>query len=369
MKLSIIVPIYGVEKYLRKCVDSLLDQDLPKDEYEIILVDDGGKDACPQICDEYAEKSSLLLGRDGVGYPLVRVIHRENGGLSAARNSGIESAKGDYLMFVDSDDYLEPNVLGGLMTQVERDNLDVLRFNYQNVNEQYVIFSPNKDPKRDVDYSEVVVDGETFLNERLGPMCYAVMFVIKRDLIVKTEELRVDSGELKENQTSNIIHQTSDVNNVLFTPGIYFEDVEWTPRMLLQAKRVASTLKIVYNYMWRNGSITLPSNHQKRLKVLKDKISLINGFKEQSKLVQDSKWFTWMTGFTVMGILNMLAMMPNYERNQYFRELYALKVFPLSTKHEKMRSHKIKMQIANFSPKLYCDVMHLVFKIKDKNNA
>ena len=116
IKLSIIVPIYGVEAYLRKCVDSLLNQDMPSSEYEIILVDDESPDACPRICDEYA-----------VAHENIRVIHRKNGGLSAARNSGIEIAQGEYLMFVDSDDYIEPNVLSGLMAQVERDNLDVSR--------------------------------------------------------------------------------------------------------------------------------------------------------------------------------------------------------------------------------------------------
>ena len=90
IKLSIIVPIYGVEQYLRKCVDSLLNQDILSTEYEIILVEDGGHDKCPQICDDYA-----------AAHDNIRVVHRKNGGLSAARNSGIEIARGEYIMFVD----------------------------------------------------------------------------------------------------------------------------------------------------------------------------------------------------------------------------------------------------------------------------
>ena len=97
MKLSIIVPIYNVALYLRKCVDSLLAQDIT--DYEIILVDDGSPDECPQTCNEYAEK-----------YDNIKVVHQENAGLSAARNSGIAVAQGDYILFVDSDDYLQPNV-------------------------------------------------------------------------------------------------------------------------------------------------------------------------------------------------------------------------------------------------------------------
>lgn len=328
IKLSIIVPIYGVEKYLRKCVDSLLNQDM--DNYEIILVDDGSPDKCPQICDDYVAY-----------HKNIHVVHRENGGLSAARNSGIEVAQGEYVMFVDSDDYIEPNVIGGLLAQMEHNNLDVLRYNYQNVNEQYEIFLPYRAAKRDVDYSESVTDGEYFLNKRLGPMCYAWTFIIKQSLIVDSRESRAER------------------HDCLFTEGIYFEDTEWTPRMLLKAKRVASTPKIVYNYLWREGSITLPDNPQKRDKVIRDKIALIRGFKEQSKLVKDPQWFTWMTSFTTMTILGMLAHLPLSERKLYLKELKLLHIFPLSLKREKVLSHKVKIIIANISPELYCKLMSL----------
>lgn len=338
--LSIIVPIYNVERYLKKCIDSLLNQDIS--DYEIILVDDGSTDNSGAICDEYTSPSFVnSLTRSVV----IKVIHQENGGLSAARNSGIEIAQGDYLMFVDSDDFIEPNVLGGLMAQVEREKLDVLRFNYRNVNETYEEFHPNKDPKRDVDFSAEVTDGETFLNERLGPACYAVMFILRRDLIISTPYT---------------IHHTPENGDCLFTPGIYFEDVDWTPRMLLRAKRVASTSKVVYNYLWRQGSITLPTDPVKRKKVLEDKISLIRGFQEQSKLVKNPIWFTWMTSFTAMGVLSAVANLSALERDTYIAELRSLRVFPLMTEKEKMLTHRIKMQLANFSPKLYCRIMKFI---------
>lgn len=330
VKLSIIVPIYGVEQYLRKCADSLLSQDIPLSEYEIILVDDGGKDSCPQICDDYAAAHKNIC-----------VIHRENGGLSAARNSGIEVAQGKYVMFVDSDDYIEPNVLGGLLAQIERDNLDVLRYNYQNVrlvnseegrvNSEYEVFDPYRAAKRDVDYSESVTNGEDFLNNRLGPMCYAWAFVIRCELLI----------------------------NCMFKEGIYFEDTEWTPRLLLKAKRTSSTPTVVYNYFWREGSITLPDNPQKRDKVLRDKIALIRGFKEQQEMVKDKSWFEWMTSFTAMTILGMLAKMPSSERKLYLKELKSRDIFPLSTKKERMLSHKVKTMLANISPSLYCILMSL----------
>lgn len=98
MEFSVIVPVYNVEKYIRKCVDSILAQTFT--DFEVILVDDGSPDSCPQICDEYGEKDKR-----------VRVIHKPNGGLVSARNAGILSAKGDYITYVDSDDWIKPNLL------------------------------------------------------------------------------------------------------------------------------------------------------------------------------------------------------------------------------------------------------------------
>ncbi|MBO5477787.1 MAG: glycosyltransferase family 2 protein [Clostridia bacterium] len=97
-KFSIIVPIYKVEKYLRKCVDSILEQSYKN--YELILVDDGSPDNCPQICDEYAKKDSR-----------VRVIHKKNGGLVAARNTGVLAATGEYICYVDGDDWISKELL------------------------------------------------------------------------------------------------------------------------------------------------------------------------------------------------------------------------------------------------------------------
>ena len=351
MQLSIIVPIYNVAPYLRKCVDSLLAQDIS--DYEIILVDDGSTDGSSDIAEEMLQEAIGLQGNKAKGAensgaddhastpytihhtpdcqsPLIKVIHQPNAGLSAARNTGIAAAQGEYIMFVDSDDYLELNVLGALMEQVKREQLDVLRFNYQNVNERYEFFLPFKDAKRDVDYTQEVVDGETFLNKRLGPACYAVMFVVRRELLA----------------------------TCLFTPNIYFEDTDWTPRMLITAQRVASTPLVVYNYLWRQGSITLPTCPQKREKVLRDKISLLHGFQSQKKLVQDPIWYVWMTSFNTMTILNMLAAMPSSERKTYLQELKALDIFPLYTKKEKGLK-RLKIQIANLSPNLYCILMSL----------
>lgn len=111
-KISVIVPIYGVEKYLKQCVDSIIAQTYKN--LEIILVDDGSPDKCPEICDEYAAQDKR-----------VRVIHKKNGGLGSAYNAGIDAASGKYIGFVESDDYIAPNMYEKLYNHLTQHNADV----------------------------------------------------------------------------------------------------------------------------------------------------------------------------------------------------------------------------------------------------
>ena len=319
LKLSVIIPVYNVENYLRKCMDSLLNQDLPSDEYEIILVDDGSPDRCGEICDEYAASNSNI-----------KVVHRENGGLSAARNSGIEVARGEYVQFVDSDDYLEPNVLKTLVNKMETDDLDVLRFNYQNVNERYEVFEPNKMSKPYVDYRDKVCDGASFLTERLGYACYACQFVIRRDLLKKCA----------------------------FKEAVYFEDTEWAPRMLLNAKRVTSTDLMVYNYLMRAGSITKSKEEMKKRKVLEDRLSLIDALQKQMCNVADKRWFEGMIAQITISIIGSLSKSFYKERKTYIELLEAKDVFPLSDYHS-TKTCRRKINIANFNPCLLCELLHM----------
>lgn len=316
MKLSFIVPIYNVEQYLSKCVDSLLAQDY--EDYEIILVDDGSSDGCPAICDDYA-----------AAHENIRVIHQKNGGLSVARNVGVKAAKGEYICFVDSDDYWELNVLYGLMKQIERDNLDVLRFKYQNVNEKYEVFNPYKRDRRlENDYSESVTDGVSFLNSRMNTQCYAWQFVLQRELL----------------------------NGCIFTPGIYFEDTDWTPRMLRKANRVASTNIVVYNYLQREGSITNAVNRSKQKKVLDDKMHLIAILQQQAidlrKSGRYNRWYADMISDTVVSVIGILSGEFYEERETYLDGLKQLDLYPIQPR-------TLKARLINLSPKLAVKLLHL----------
>ena len=427
VRLSIVVPVYNVEQYLRKCVFSLVHQDFKN--YEVILIDDGSTDSCPDICDEYALKyntSNIIHNTCPI-----RVIHQENAGLSAARNTGIAAAKGEYVMFVDSDDYIEPNVLGGLMEQVERDKLDVLRYRLQYVrlvkNERvkelrsergYEVYNPYKsDPFKGNDYSEEPTDGVTFLNTRMNTQCYAWTFVLRRELIyerTKTqintsgEAINIDTEVTKNAHSSSVLsncphglecnqpqvltselaapviantpNMPTDESHVeclqknvdcinqeknkkngqsddecLFTPGIYFEDTDWTPRMLVRAKRVASTNRVVYNYLTREGSITNAVNKDKQKKVLDDKMRLVGELQRQAGELQeagmDNAWFSRMIADTVISIIGILSADFYTERKGYLQQLQSMNVFPI-------RSTIMKARLINISPRLAVTVLH-----------
>ena len=339
MKLSIIVPIYNVAPYLRKCVDSLLAQDIS--DYEIILVDDGSTDDSGAIADEIV-KEAMSNGQWAIdnesnrqspiaNSPTLRVIHQENAGLSAARNTGIAVAQGDYIMFVDSDDYLQPNVLGALMEQVERDNLDVLRFRYQNVRESGEVFVPHEGMKTDYNnYSSEPTDGLSFLNERMWVQCYVVQFLVKSEI----------------------------VRQELFTPGIYFEDTDWTPRMLLRAKRIASTDLVVYNYLWREGSITLSQKDTAKMrKQLHDKLGLIGKLNTLGNSVACRRWFDGMISGLVINVVGIIASTFYDERKQYIKQIKHFGVLPLKNINVAPRAVK-KLKLINRSIALAVWVLH-----------
>ena len=118
--ISVVVPVYNVENYLERCVESIIEQTYK--QVEIILINDGSTDSCPVICDALANK-----------YKTITVLHKQNGGLSDARNKGIEISKGEYIAFIDSDDYIYPRYLEVLLRAVQRDKTDISCCQYQEV--------------------------------------------------------------------------------------------------------------------------------------------------------------------------------------------------------------------------------------------
>ncbi len=199
-------------------MDSLLIQDIPYEEYEIIIVNDGSTDESEKIAEKFC-----------VQYSNIYIINQENKGLGAARNAGIQRAQGKYLMFIDSDDYIQKNSLNKLLYMIEKENLDILRFNYEAVTEEGEIIPKKKQCAPPYNLSESIVDGETFLYKYLGWGCYVWNYVYDAKFI-----------------------KSSNIN---FKDNRYFEDVDWLLKVLLKTRRIRSADILYINYLQRSGSL------------------------------------------------------------------------------------------------------------------
>jgi len=210
---SVIVPVYNVEEYLARCVNSILSQTYAN--LEVILVDDGAKDSSGRICDEFAEKDSR-----------VRVIHKENGGLSSARNAGIDIAQGDWLEFVDSDDWLEPDAVENLLS---------LALEHQ---------------------VELVVGGRWDVSAKTGNkkkgLCPLTWEVISGEEMVS----RIFRWDNCDSSACDKLFHRRLFREVRFPYGVVCEDVPIMYKIVLDAGRAALLDKPIYNYFHRSGSIT-----------------------------------------------------------------------------------------------------------------
>lgn len=225
MKLSIIVPVYKVEKYLARCLDSLLLQNLDAEDYEILLVDDASPDGSTDIAKTYAYK-----------HPQINYFYKDNGGLGSARNFGMKQAKGDYILFVDSDDWLSEGVLQPLLSQAEDEQLDVLIFNIQRV------FDNGKIISSEIEYTAgKLYSGETLLlQERL--VVSPCINLFKRSMLLD--------------------HQ------IFFREGIFYEDIDFYLKSLLASQRVMYRPEVVYQYYCNDQSITMnkeSAHHRKKI--------------------------------------------------------------------------------------------------------
>lgn len=213
--ISVVVPIYKVEAYLPKCVESIRNQTYHN--LEIILVDDGSPDHCGELCDKYASEDARI-----------KVIHKKNGGLSDARNAGIEIATGAYIGFVDSDDYIHPQMYEALYDGIQKNNADIAICRYQNVKEEENIFVEEMKNAKWVTLSN---DQEKF-DYSLGEFT-TVCFTVAWNKLYKAElfeEIRYPYGKIHEDEFTT--YKTIDLAN-----------------------RIAYTEENLYFYVQRQGSI------------------------------------------------------------------------------------------------------------------
>ena len=209
-QISVIVPVYKVEKYLNRCVDSILNQTFT--DFEVILVDDGSPDACPQMCEEYAQKD-----------PRVHVLHQKNGGLSAARNAGIDwafaNSNSQWLTFVDSDDWIHPQMLEALLKAAQEKHVDVSICGFQKTNGEEVevsndlpvqLWSP-EDLFVEHNENAIIACGKIYKKECFTNLRYPIgklhedAFVIYRVLFQYEKVVYIDAPLYAYFQSSNSI--------------------------------------------------------------------------------------------------------------------------------------------------------------------
>ncbi|MEN3324132.1 glycosyltransferase [Mariniflexile soesokkakense] len=234
MLLSIIVPVYNVEKYLSRCIKSLVSQNLNTSDYEIILINDGSTDSSLKIAKDYAKE-----------HLQIKVINQENKGQSAARNVGIKNCKGIYILFVDSDDYIEKNVLGKIIEEANDLKLDVLGFKMTRTSKSDYSVGENN-PMSHFKNSKIY-NGVSFIskhNYNNGPWWY----IFRHDLIKKM--------------------------NLLFEEGRMVEDGIFTTELLLNSKRISFYDIDVYRYFINLNSTTTKRN-EKHLKKLNDDFKFV----------------------------------------------------------------------------------------------
>lgn len=211
IKISYIIPMYNAEKFIAKCISSIKEQDVPSDEYEIIVINDGSTDDSRKKAEECLAdiKYSQLLTQD-------------NQGQASARNKGVAIAKGKYIMFVDADDWLNLKSIDKLIRQAETNNTDIAISSMKSYRADGTFSIGNDYPKHDI-----VVDGSTAIMDGIifGSVC-ARLF--RRDFLSK--------------------------NKLLFQEGIKHEDVLFSVKSLLSAERISSCNVCTYSYRWNEGS-------------------------------------------------------------------------------------------------------------------
>lgn len=210
--ISVIVPIYGVEKYLNQCIQSIVFQNYKN--LEIILVDDGSQDQCPAMCDEWGKVD-----------PRIIVIHKSNGGLSDARNAGLKQATGEYITFIDSDDWIDRRFIECLFTALLESNADVA--------ECSVLYVDDAGSELKVRYAES--------KKRVLDRMTALKCLLK--------------GEGVSQTVWNKLYKTSILNNLWFEVGKYNEDEFWTYKVLDRIQSMALVQEPLYFYRQRNTSI------------------------------------------------------------------------------------------------------------------
>lgn len=308
---TIIVPVYKVELYLDRCVSVLLNQTF--ENIEIILVDDGSPDNCPSLCDAYANADSR-----------VRVVHKKNGGLSDARNVGIIEATGKYIIFIDSDDYIDIDACERLIPYTVN-GFDIIQIDafieYENLENRRGTINPTSYGILKWANSDKIYLGQEFLKSGLEKRCMPMnswLYVFRRFFLIEF--------------------------GLKFKFGILHEDEQFTPRALLKAKTVINPGIQMYHYIIREGSITQSKDLRKNCADLYDTCwELAHSFNDIEQNLRDRFYDVLVTKYLSIFYVGKIYRYGKEYIHKDFVKLYA-----------KSRRNKLKARVFCFSPRIYC---------------
>lgn len=302
-KISIIVPIYKVEKYLERCVKSLINQTYAN--IEIILVDDGSPDNCPKICDEISKIDSRI-----------KVIHKENGGLSDARNCGLLKASGDYVLFVDSDDYIELDACKRLSNAIKQSHIDLVIGEYKEIRNNEITLKKhsNLSENRVYDAKDYVISSIK-CDEWYAP---AWLNLYRREFLIE--------------------------NNLYYKVGIYYEDIEMLPRLFLANPKIIYVEYPFYNYVIRENSIMTSG---KTLEKVQMSLEIYKEWLELFSNINDDLYRKYLYGILIKYYIATA-------RQINFNGWMIKKMdFCFALKYSLNYREKLKVMMYNFFPKQY----------------
>ena len=268
--ISIVVPVYKVEEYIDRCIQSITNQTY--ENIEIILVDDGSPDNCGKICDSYAKKDKRI-----------KVIHKENGGLSDARNAGIEKANGKYISFIDSDDYIEKDYIKILYKAIDQEDIDIA------IGSHTVLYDTGAIIKKATGEEKILEPKEVL--ER----------ILYDDNIDYSAWAKLYKMEL--------------FNEIRYPKGRVFEDAATTYRVIDISRKIAITSKPIYNYIIRSDSISNAKFSLKKMDLITSTEEMCNYIKEKYPTLESACNRRLMWAY--LSTLSQLAMCKDkYPREQ-----------------------------------------------------
>ncbi|WHY61121.1 glycosyltransferase family 2 protein [Cytobacillus firmus] len=319
-KVSVVVPIYKVEKYLHRCVDSILNQTYTN--LEIILVNDGSPDHCGEMIDSYAAKDSRII-----------TVHKENGGLSDARNAGMEYITGNYTLFVDSDDWLDVSMIEKLLNSITKYQADVAQSAFYYAYEDHLLYDNRYYSSND---SPVILDNRNLMYE-----------------LVKNEKVK--------NFAWGKLYKTELIKNLPFKKGVLFEDVFWAHKVMQKVETYVILHQPHYYYLQRKDSIVASYTPRN--------LDILEGLKERHKFLE--QYYNELTNESLKVILktslvhyNLLFLNWRKDKSGFKkRELYLF----IRTNYNRL-SHVVKderqldLQLKIFMISPYLNIVFLLVK-------